>query len=125
MQPRGKYKAETLAWILAGGFARWPRGVAHLGVLTAAPARGRGLATATACSAVEQALSQDLLPQWRARPIPSPAWHGARASRSWAGQAFSDSDLDLVAEALQDDHLVAAAFTGNALRFYQPSDRSL
>ena len=38
-----------------------------LAVLTAALSRGQGLATRTACAAVEEALAHDLLPQWRAR----------------------------------------------------------
>ena len=59
------------AVVCAAGFQRWPHRVAHLGVLTAEPARGRGLASATASAAVEQALSQGPLPQWRARPSPS------------------------------------------------------
>lgn len=39
-----------------------------------------------------------------------------------APQAFADSDLDLVVQALQDDHLVEGAFSGNALTLYQPED---
>jgi len=57
--------------VCAAGFLRWPGDVAHLSVLTAEPARGRGLATATASPAVAEALRQGLLPQWRARPEPS------------------------------------------------------
>ena len=37
-----------------------------------------------------------------------------------APRAFADSDLDLVVEALHDDDLIAAAFTGNALALYRP-----
>jgi RimJ/RimL family protein N-acetyltransferase len=55
----------------AAGFRRWPCDVAHMSVLTAMPARGQGLATRTASAAVEEALTQDLLPQWRARPASS------------------------------------------------------
>ncbi len=40
-----------------------------------------------------------------------------------APQAFADSDLDLVVQALQDDRLVAAAFTGNAVALYRPAGR--
>jgi hypothetical protein len=53
--------------VSAAGFRRWPDDVAHLSVLTAAPSRGQGLATSTACAAVDEALAQHLLPQWRAR----------------------------------------------------------
>jgi RimJ/RimL family protein N-acetyltransferase len=57
--------------ISAAGFRRWPCNVAHMSVLTAALARGQGRATKAACAAVEEALGQDLLPQWRARPASS------------------------------------------------------
>ena len=57
--------------ISAAGFRRWPCDVAHMSVPTAAPARGQGLATKAACAAGEEALGQDLLPQWRARPASS------------------------------------------------------
>ncbi|MCA1709108.1 MAG: GNAT family N-acetyltransferase [Actinobacteria bacterium] len=57
--------------ISAAGFRRWPYDIAHMSVLTTAPARGNGLATTTACAAVKEALAQDLLPQWRARPASS------------------------------------------------------
>ncbi len=39
-----------------------------MSVLTAADARGRGLARAVAAAAVADALGNGLLPQWRARP---------------------------------------------------------
>jgi RimJ/RimL family protein N-acetyltransferase len=52
----------------AAGYRGWPGRVAHLSVLTAArPARGRGLATVAASAAVAAALSEEELPQWRAR----------------------------------------------------------
>ena len=57
--------------ISAAGFRRWPYDIVHMSVLTTAPARGNGLATTTACAAVKEALAQDLLPQWRARPASS------------------------------------------------------
>jgi hypothetical protein len=52
----------------AAGYRDWPGQVAHLSVLTAGHARGRGLACATASAAVSHALGQNNLPQWRARP---------------------------------------------------------
>jgi hypothetical protein len=54
--------------IAAAGYRDWPGQVAHLSVLTAAHARGRGLARATASAAVSHALAENKLPQWRARP---------------------------------------------------------
>jgi RimJ/RimL family protein N-acetyltransferase len=52
----------------AAGYRDWPGQVAHLSVLTAAHARGRGRACATASAAVWHALDENKLPQWRARP---------------------------------------------------------
>jgi RimJ/RimL family protein N-acetyltransferase len=40
-------------------------------VLTAAAARGRGLARAAASAAVARAIEEGRLPQWRARPLAS------------------------------------------------------
>jgi RimJ/RimL family protein N-acetyltransferase len=57
--------------IAAAGYRDWPGNVAHLSVLTAAQARGRGLAQATASAAVSHALAEGKLPQWRARPLAS------------------------------------------------------
>jgi hypothetical protein len=54
--------------LAAAGYAVWPGRTAHLCVLTAADARGRGLARAAAAAAVADALGTGLLPQWRARP---------------------------------------------------------
>jgi len=54
--------------IAAAGYRDWPGRVAHISVLTAMHARGRGLGGAVAAAAVAHALSQDKLPQWRARP---------------------------------------------------------
>ena len=59
------------------GYRDWPGQVAHLSVLTAAPARGRGLARVTASAAIAHALHRGKLPQWRARPPASR--HVARA----------------------------------------------
>lgn len=57
--------------VAAAGFCEWPGAVAHLNVLTATDARGRGLAREVAAAAVSRALDDGLLPQWRARPEPS------------------------------------------------------
>jgi RimJ/RimL family protein N-acetyltransferase len=57
--------------IAAAGYRDWPGEVAHLSVLTAAHARGRGLAQASASAAVSHALAESKLPQWRARPLAS------------------------------------------------------
>ncbi|HXT90425.1 MAG TPA: GNAT family N-acetyltransferase [Trebonia sp.] len=63
--------------VAAAGYRDWPRGTAHVSVLTDAAARGRGLARAAASSAVAHAIEQGRLPQWRARPVASR--HVARA----------------------------------------------
>ncbi|MGI9006153.1 MAG: GNAT family N-acetyltransferase [Streptosporangiaceae bacterium] len=57
----------------AAGYRRWPNGFAHLCVLTAADARGGGLARLGGAAAVGHALAAGLLPQWRARLEPSRA----------------------------------------------------
>lgn len=54
--------------LAAAGYCDWPSEVAHLCVLTAAHARGRGLARQVASAAVSEALDRARLPQWRARP---------------------------------------------------------
>ena len=54
--------------VAAAGYRDWPCGTAHLSVLTAAAARGRGLARAAASAAVAHAIGEGRLPQWRARP---------------------------------------------------------
>lgn len=54
--------------VAAAGYRDWPCGTAHLCVLTASAARGRGLARAAASAAVAHAVRQGKLPQWRARP---------------------------------------------------------
>ena len=53
--------------IAAAGWVPWPARTAHLCVLTAADARGRGLATRAAAAATADALAAGMLPQWRAR----------------------------------------------------------
>jgi RimJ/RimL family protein N-acetyltransferase len=54
--------------VAAAGYRDWPCGTAHLSVLTAVPARGRGLARAAASAAVARVIEEGKLPQWRARP---------------------------------------------------------
>ncbi|WP_051844316.1 GNAT family N-acetyltransferase [Streptomyces globisporus] len=54
--------------VAAAGYRAWSRRTAHISVLTAPGARGRGLARTTASAAVADALATGLLPQWRARP---------------------------------------------------------
>ena len=55
-----------------------------------------------------------------ARAHPGALMVGTDLPSTRAPQAFVDTDLDLVLEALQDDDLATAAFTGNALALYQP-----
>jgi RimJ/RimL family protein N-acetyltransferase len=54
--------------VAAAGYRDWPCGTAHLSVLTAPAARGRGLARAAASAAVARAIEEGRPPQWRARP---------------------------------------------------------
>jgi RimJ/RimL family protein N-acetyltransferase len=54
--------------VAAAGYRVWPGGTAHLSVLTAASARGRGLGRRAASPAVGHAIAAGRLPQWRARP---------------------------------------------------------
>ena len=56
--------------VAAAGYRDWPCGTAHLSVLTAPAARGRGLAQTAASAAVAHAIAEGRLPQWRARPRP-------------------------------------------------------
>ncbi len=53
--------------VAAAGYRDWPGHTAHVGVLTAAAARGRGLAHATGSAAAAHAIENRRLPQWRAR----------------------------------------------------------
>lgn len=53
--------------VSAAGYRSWPHRTAHVSVLTAPGRRGHGLARAAAGAAVEHALAQGLVPQWRAR----------------------------------------------------------
>lgn len=59
---------EPAGVIAAAGYRDWPGDAAHLCVLTAPHARGRGLARAVASAATAHALAAGRLPQWRARP---------------------------------------------------------
>ena len=54
--------------VAAAGYRHWPGQVAQLSVMTAPGARSRGLGRLVASAAVEHALQDGLLPQWRARP---------------------------------------------------------
>ncbi|MEE1931207.1 GNAT family N-acetyltransferase [Streptomyces sp. TRM 70351] len=54
--------------VAAAGYRAWPSRTAHIGVLTAPTARGRGMARVTGSATVTHALAAGLLPQWRARP---------------------------------------------------------
>lgn len=54
--------------VAAAGHTLWPDAIAHVGVLTDPSVRGRGLARQVASGAVERALADGLVPQWRARP---------------------------------------------------------
>ena len=54
--------------VAAAGYRDWPCSTAHLSVLTASAARGRGLARTAASAAVAHAIEAGRLPQWRARP---------------------------------------------------------
>ncbi|MFE6974929.1 GNAT family N-acetyltransferase [Streptomyces sp. NPDC057682] len=56
------------ALLAAAGYQDWPADTAHLCVLTAPRARGRGLARQVASAATAHALAAGRLPQWRARP---------------------------------------------------------
>jgi RimJ/RimL family protein N-acetyltransferase len=58
---------EHVQVVAAAGYRDWPCGTAHLCVLTASAARGRGLARAAASAAVSHAVQEGRLPQWRAR----------------------------------------------------------
>ena len=57
--------------VTAAGYRDWPGNTAHLSVLTAPAARGRGLARAAASAAVAHAIAAGQLPQWRARSLAS------------------------------------------------------
>jgi GNAT superfamily N-acetyltransferase len=52
--------------VAAAGFASWPGGLGHIGVLTAPRFRERGIGTAVAHAAAAEAINDGLMPQWRA-----------------------------------------------------------
>lgn len=79
--------------VAAAGYQAWPAATAHLCVLTAESARGRGLARRVAAAAVDHALNADLLPQWRARPAASR--RVARALGFWELGTQLSVDFDL------------------------------
>jgi RimJ/RimL family protein N-acetyltransferase len=73
--------------VAVAGYRDWPGQVAHLSVLTAARARGRGLAGLAASAAVTQAIREGKLPQWRARPETSRRVARALGFRELGSQA--------------------------------------
>ncbi|MEV0574870.1 GNAT family N-acetyltransferase [Streptomyces sp. NPDC050392] len=72
--------------VAAAGYRDWPHGTAHLCVLTAPHARGRGLARRVASAATAHALAAGRLPQWRARPAASRRVAGALGFRELGSQ---------------------------------------
>ncbi|MFD8689134.1 GNAT family N-acetyltransferase [Streptomyces sp. NPDC059651] len=74
------------AVVAAAGYGNWPGNTAHLCVLTAPRARGRGLAGQVASAATAHALAAGLLPQWRARPAASRRVAGALGFRELGAQ---------------------------------------
>jgi RimJ/RimL family protein N-acetyltransferase len=58
-------------FVAVAGYQVWPGGIAHLAVLSAPGYRRNGHARAAATAAVVHALDSGLLPQWRARLLPS------------------------------------------------------
>ncbi|MGW6393861.1 GNAT family N-acetyltransferase [Streptomyces sp. NPDC055103] len=80
--------------VAAAGYQEWPLRTAHLSVLTAPAARGRGLARVVASTAVAHALTAGLLPQWRARPPAS--------RRVAAALGFEELGAQLSVELAQD-----------------------
>jgi GNAT superfamily N-acetyltransferase len=55
------------------GYRHWPNHVAHLSVLTHPAFRRQGHGRRVATAAIQRAMEEDLLPQWRARPAASQA----------------------------------------------------
>ncbi|MEU6250292.1 GNAT family N-acetyltransferase [Glycomyces sp. NPDC047010] len=80
--------------VAAAGYRSWPAATAHLCVLTAEAARGRGLAKLVASAAVDDALAASLLPQWRARPAASRRVARALGFRELGSQLSVALDLD-------------------------------
>ncbi|HEY1176266.1 MAG TPA: GNAT family N-acetyltransferase, partial [Phytomonospora sp.] len=59
------------AVVAASGYRVWAGKAAHIGVLTAPDWRGNGLAKTVGAASTAHALAAGLLPQWRARIVPS------------------------------------------------------
>lgn len=74
--------------VAAADHSPWPAGTAHVGVLTAATHRGRGLAGVVASAVTADALAAGLLPQWRAR-VPASRRVAARLGYRTLGRQFS------------------------------------
>jgi GNAT superfamily N-acetyltransferase len=55
----------------ACGYRHWPNHVAHLSVLAHPDHRRRNHGSRVAAAAIQHAIQEDLLPQWRARPVAS------------------------------------------------------
>lgn len=89
---------ENTKVVAAAGFQAWPGETAHLCVLTAAAARGRGLARQVAAAAVDQALTDGLFPQWRAMPSASRRVAKALGFRELGTQLSIRVDLPGLAE---------------------------
>ena len=87
--------------VAAAGYRAWPCRTAHLSILTAESARGRGLGRAAASAAVAHAISAGKLPQWRARAPASRRVAVALGFRELGSQASisiataTDSGLDM------------------------------
>lgn len=66
-------RSATGALAAACGYRRWPNDVAHLSVLTHPAYRRQGHGRHVATATIQRAISEQLLPQWRARPPASQA----------------------------------------------------
>ena len=78
--------------VAAAGYRVWSGELAHLSVLVAPEARGRGRGRAVAGAATEHALANGLLGQWRARAGGLAGRRGrARLRAAWAGRCRSAS----------------------------------
>ena len=74
--------------VAAAAYTPWPGGAAHVGILTATGARGRGLATAVGAAISADALAAGLLPQWRAQ-VPASQLVAAKLGYRVLGRQFS------------------------------------
>jgi GNAT superfamily N-acetyltransferase len=79
---------DQVAIVAACGWQAWPARIAHLCALTRPAYRRQGLAQAVAAQAIDEAVAEGLLPQWRARPAASQSWLRASA---WYGSAPSSA----------------------------------